>query len=96
MSLVQKTDPTPQIELKEPTLFVDENGHYPRTGRRGAPQVFPRKLYEILSQENTDTVSWNQLGTNFVIADMEDFTENILMHYFRHTKYSSFQRQLNL
>lgn len=68
---------------------------YPRTGRRGAPQVFPRKLYEILTDEQ-DTISWTKNGKSFVISDMETFSNDVLLSYFRHQKYSSFQRQLNL
>lgn len=69
---------------------------YPRTGKRGAPQVFPRKLYEILDNESEDTISWTESGHSFVIKDMETFVTSVLMKYFRHQKFSSFQRQLNL
>jgi len=69
---------------------------YPRTGKRGAPQVFPRKLYELLSNEETDVIGWTASGNSFMILDMDIFTKDVLMKYFRHQKYSSFQRQLNL
>ena len=69
---------------------------YPRTGKRGAPQVFPRKLREVLTNESSDIVAWNEAGTAFWVKDMEVFTTSILLTYFRHQKYSSFQRQLNL
>mmetsp|Transcript_96438 Transcript_96438/g.274945 ORF Transcript_96438/g.274945 Transcript_96438/m.274945 type:complete len:530 (+) Transcript_96438:90-1679(+) len=69
---------------------------YPRTGRRGAPQVFPRKLYEILTNERSDVIGWTSSGKSFIILEMEIFVNEILMNYFRHQKYSSFQRQLNL
>ena len=69
---------------------------YPRTGRRGAPQVFPRKLYEILTNERSDVIGWTSSGKSFIILEMETFVNEILMNYFRHQKYSSFQRQLNL
>ena len=44
---------------------------YPRTGKRGAPQVFPRKLYEILMNEPSEIVSWTDAGDSFFIKDME-------------------------
>lgn len=44
---------------------------YPRTGKRGAPQVFPRKLYEILMNEPSEIVSWTDAGDAFLIKDME-------------------------
>jgi len=69
---------------------------YPRTGKRGAPQVFPRKLFEILQNESEEVIAWTESGKSFVIKDMDVFVTHVLMKYFRHQKYSSFQRQLNL
>jgi len=73
----------------------EDTTKYPKTGRRGAPQVFPRKLYEILTDEQ-DSVSWSKNGKSFTICDMDTFSNDVLLNYFRHQKYSSFQRQLNL
>mmetsp|Transcript_4207 Transcript_4207/g.6886 ORF Transcript_4207/g.6886 Transcript_4207/m.6886 type:complete len:354 (-) Transcript_4207:174-1235(-) len=67
-----------------------------KVGKRGAPQAFARKLYEILEVESTDHIAWNDTGSAFYIVNMEVFTEQILMKYFRHQKFPSFQRQLNL
>jgi len=67
-----------------------------KTGRRGAPQAFARKLYEILEVESSDYITWNETGTAFIIVNLDTFTELILMKYFRHQKFPSFQRQLNL
>jgi len=58
--------------------------------------VFPRKLYEILDNESEDVIAWTDSGCSFVIKDMETFVTSVLMKYFRHQKFSSFQRQLNL
>jgi len=69
---------------------------YPKTGQRGAPQAFARKLYEILEKEPPETVSWNSTGDAFSVNDVEKFSHEILMKYFRHSKFASFQRQLNL
>jgi hypothetical protein len=69
---------------------------YPKTGRRGSPQVFPRKLYEMLEQVDPRVMAWNACGNGFHIFDMDSFTTQVLLDYFRHQKYSSFQRQLNL
>lgn len=68
----------------------------PRHGKRGAPQAFARKLAEILSTESSDCISWNSQGTAFQVHDVERFSEDILTKYYRHSKFSSFQRQLNL
>mmetsp|Transcript_7708 Transcript_7708/g.12888 ORF Transcript_7708/g.12888 Transcript_7708/m.12888 type:complete len:413 (+) Transcript_7708:178-1416(+) len=69
---------------------------YPRTGQRGAPQAFARKLYEILEVEPGDLLSWNAAGNAFFVRDIDRFSKEILMKYFRHSKFASFQRQLNL
>lgn len=60
-------------------------------------QAFPRKLFEILCREPGDVIGWSSPGSSsFVIKDMDEFVTYILEKYFRHQKYSSFQRQLNL
>ncbi|CAN0078119.1 unnamed protein product, partial [Discosporangium mesarthrocarpum] len=68
----------------------------PRVGKRGAPQAFARKLYEILATESRDVIGWNKAGTAFHVRDVDTFSEEILTKYYRHSKFSSFQRQLNL
>lgn len=40
---------------------------YPRFGKRGAPQAFPSKLYEILEGENPDIVGWTDTGRGFEV-----------------------------
>lgn len=40
---------------------------YPRFGKRGAPQAFPSKLYEILEGENPDIVGWTETGRGFEV-----------------------------
>ena len=41
-------------------------------------------------------IEWTSSGLAFNITNMEEFCGGVLMNYFRHDKYSSFQRQLNL
>mmetsp|Transcript_5417 Transcript_5417/g.6769 ORF Transcript_5417/g.6769 Transcript_5417/m.6769 type:complete len:436 (-) Transcript_5417:290-1597(-) len=85
-----------QVVSNKPSKKDQDICLYPRTGRRGAPQVFPRKLYQIMTESSEDVISWTTNGTSFIILDMDTFSEQILLNYFRHQKYSSFQRQLNL
>lgn len=68
----------------------------PRVGKRGAPQAFARKLFEILTTESTSVIAWNKQGTAFHVKDVDTFSEQTLTKYYRHSKFSSFQRQLNL
>lgn len=79
--------------------------HYPRTGKRGVPQQFPRRLYEMLQSESKlieasadhpKIIFWSESGKAFRIADVAEFSATILPKYFRTKKFSSFQRNLNL
>jgi len=77
---------------------------YPRTGKRGVPQQFPRRLYEMLEEESSQTssqhcertIKWSKSGRAFNIADTKKFADIILPKYFKTSKFSSFQRNLNL
>ena len=78
---------------------------FPRTGKRGVPQQFPRRLYEMLESETNHfeqdpnykrVISWSESGKAFRIFDVAEFSDSILPKYFRTKKFSSFQRNLNL
>ena len=79
---------------------VADKSNYPRTGKRGVPQQFPRKLFEMLDAESnrirSGCVAWSNCGRAFRIADVAVFSEEILPAYFKTSKFSSFQRNLNL
>lgn len=88
---------------------------YPRTGKRGVPQQFPRRLYTMLESESIENkhgqtineqgvetrdfqplIQWSDSGRAFRIQNVEKFSTLILPKYFRTSKFSSFQRNLNL
>lgn len=68
----------------------------------GVTKPFPEKLHEMLSAESlphTDAssiVSWLPHGRAFIVKKPKQFTTEIMPKYFRQTKLTSFQRQLNL
>ena len=78
---------------------------FPRTGKRGVPQQFPRRLYEMLDCETRNAaanvrhpklIAWSDSGKSFRIHNVTEFTAIVLPKYFRTHKFSSFQRNLNL
>lgn len=64
----------------------------------GVTKPFPEKLHEMLSLEkdSQDIVGWLPHGRAFIVRKPHQFTDSIMGKYFRQTKLTSFQRQLNL
>ena len=78
---------------------------FPKTGKRGVPQQFPRRLYEMLDGEtklmeaspsHPKVIGWSDSGRAFRIYNASEFADSVLPKYFRTKKFSSFQRNLNL
>lgn len=79
----------------------EELDHKKRSGPRGGVNVpFPTKLHVMLSKVEADglthIVSWQPHGRCFVIHKPREFVDQIMPEYFRQSKLTSFQRQLNL
>ncbi|OQS06764.1 HSF-type DNA-binding protein [Thraustotheca clavata] len=71
----------------------DESPSESRKNREMAP--FLRNLRNMLERENPEVLRWSKDGTAFEIHDMEEMMNTVLPKYFKHKKYTSFQRQLN-
>lgn len=61
---------------------------------------FPMKLHRMLGEAQAadleSVVSWHEHGRSFRIHQPKVFAETIMCRYFNQSKYTSFQRQLNL
>jgi hypothetical protein len=61
---------------------------------------FPEKLHMMLScverGGSSDVVSWLPHGRCFQVHKPKEFVKDVMPTYFRQTKLTSFQRQLNL
>ena len=83
-----------------PTSFIATNDGKSATIRDERHHLFPWKLKTILSNvsitENESIVSWCHHGRFFKVHNIPAFVSNILLLFFRSTKFASFQRQLNL
>ncbi|KDQ13971.1 hypothetical protein BOTBODRAFT_110728, partial [Botryobasidium botryosum FD-172 SS1] len=65
--------------------------------KRPTKMVFPRKLYDMVDDPETDEcIYWASDGKSFFVFDPERFSREVLPRYFKHSKFSSFVRQLNM
>nr|CCA17505.1 conserved hypothetical protein [Albugo laibachii Nc14] len=56
---------------------------------------FLRSLYDILHTEDRSIIAWSLDGKYFEIFDIKRLENQVLPKYFKHSKFASFQRQLN-
>lgn len=65
--------------------------------RGGVATPFPMKLYQLLdSKDHQAIISWQPHGRCFILRKPKEFLEFVMPRYFRQSKITSFQRQLNL
>ncbi|GMF32398.1 unnamed protein product [Phytophthora lilii] len=56
---------------------------------------FVKTLYDMLQNEDQRILSWSVDGSHFQVYDVPQLETEVLRKYFKHGKFSSFQRQLN-
>jgi len=84
--------------MKDPQ---DIGGKQKRRAHRGGVAVpFPEKLHYMLSRVDGEgvshIVSWQPHGRCFIVHKPQQFVELVMPRFFKQTKLTSFQRQLNL
>jgi hypothetical protein len=72
-----------------------------RRGRKGRTGTFPQKMHQMLSdlekeEGGTEIACFLPQGRAFAIHKPTEFVKKIMPKYFRMSRFSSFQRQLNL
>ncbi|GMI32715.1 hypothetical protein TeGR_g9607 [Tetraparma gracilis] len=75
---------------------VDEEEETKRKNTGGVTCPFPEKLLSLLSVAPAEIIGWLPHGRAFKIRNVRQFTESTMPTHFKHTKITSFQRQLNL
>jgi len=94
-----KNKGTPRPHVYHDFSLVPDTAEYSRKKTGGVSTPFPEKLMEMLSREsrmNSSIVSWLPHGRAFIVRKPKEFSQKIMHRYFRQTKITSFQRQLNL
>ena len=83
----------PAVPTEDPIVIP------PAYGRNGQIEAFPEKLYRLLAEAEKDgnnrIISFTPDGRAFKIHNRQAFIEEVSPKYFRHTKVTSFVRQLN-
>ncbi|KAL3816940.1 hypothetical protein ACHAXA_009800 [Cyclostephanos tholiformis] len=80
---------------------TEQNLHRRNNKHRGkVASSFPERLHTMLSEVEdsglTDIISWQPHGRCFVLHKPKKFAADVMPLYFRQSKITSFQRQLNL
>lgn len=96
-----KSNPTKvQHQYQDYSSVTDEVALHDAVERKntgGVVTPFPEKLHEMLSLNlEIDVIDWAAHGRCFVIKKPKVFAGTIMPKHFKHTKITSFQRQLNL
>lgn len=69
-----------------------------RKNTGGVITTFPEKLHQLLSSGavEPDVIGWAPHGRCFLVRKPKEFATTVMPRNFKHTKLTSFQRQLNL
>mmetsp|Transcript_146 Transcript_146/g.351 ORF Transcript_146/g.351 Transcript_146/m.351 type:complete len:752 (-) Transcript_146:125-2380(-) len=94
-----KPRPKPLKHVYHDYSSIPDSEHFVRKKTGGVTMAFPEKLMNMLDRESVlhpDAVSWLAHGRAFIVRKPKVFTSEVMGGYFRQSKLTSFQRQLNL
>jgi len=57
--------------------------------------IFLQKTYQMIDTCDPEVCTWSDDGTTFVVKNVTLFESTVVPRYFKHSKFSSFVRQLN-
>uniref|UniRef100_A0A7S1YDK1 HSF-type DNA-binding domain-containing protein n=1 Tax=Grammatophora oceanica TaxID=210454 RepID=A0A7S1YDK1_9STRA len=102
---IPRPPPPPAYPATTTTTYRDVSGMADpapdaRRNRGGVTEPFPEKLHRMLAwaehEGMSDVVGFFPHGRAFAIHKPKDFLEKVMTNFFRQTRLTSFQRQLNL
>jgi hypothetical protein len=72
-----------------------QSGHHGARTANSVVPLFLLKTYSILNTAPEEIVGWSDDGDSFLVHDVERFSEEVIPSHFKHSKFTSFVRQLN-
>ncbi|THV08464.1 hypothetical protein K435DRAFT_959027 [Dendrothele bispora CBS 962.96] len=82
---------------KRQVALASSNSSYGSSNINARVPMFLQKLYKIVSDPTTnDVICWSDLGDSFFVHDHERLAKEHLGNWFKHNKFASFVRQLNM
>eukprot|EP00580_Thalassiosira_gravida_P008497 CAMPEP_0201641742 /NCGR_PEP_ID=MMETSP0493-20130528/24801_1 /ASSEMBLY_ACC=CAM_ASM_000838 /TAXON_ID=420259 /ORGANISM="Thalassiosira gravida, Strain GMp14c1" /LENGTH=763 /DNA_ID=CAMNT_0048115733 /DNA_START=170 /DNA_END=2460 /DNA_ORIENTATION=- len=94
-----KPRPKPLKHVYHDYASIPDSDQYVRKKTGGVTMPFPEKLMHMLDKESVlhpHIISWQSHGRAFMVRHPKKFTSEVMGGYFRQSKLTSFQRQLNL
>jgi hypothetical protein len=67
----------------------------PKMKNNSEVPIFLRKTYHMIDTCDSTIASWSEDGETFIVKQPEIFSSKIIPQFFKHSKFSSFVRQLN-
>lgn len=96
-TLAKEQDDKKASPIKRHHGLVSPHSECNRKGRTGKfPQKLHRMLCDLERQGRDDIASFTPHGRSFAIHKPTEFVKEVMDKYFRMSRFSSFQRQLNL